>query len=149
MTLVRWSPMRDLSTVQHQMDRLFANVLREGAEPSGESLLYPAVDVIETENGYVVRAEIPGMTPEDIKVHLVENVLTIKGAKQGERSEAKVNFLHCERMFGAFERSFTLGSPILQDEITARYQDGVLEVTLTKTAEATLKEIKVEAGARS
>ena len=147
MTLVRWSPMRELATMQNQMDRLFNGVgsPRWGdrdAFPDGA--LFAPVDVLEAEDAYVLRAELPGMKLEDIKVHLVDNVLTIKGEKKCEQREEKGNVLHGERSYGAFERSFTLGAPIQVDKIKARYTDGVLEVRLTKSDDQKLKEIKIE-----
>jgi HSP20 family protein len=84
------------------------------------------------------------MKLEDIKVHLANNVLTIKGEKRYQHEERNANFLHSERTYGSFERSFTLGTPIQADAIKARYTDGVLEVQLLKSEQQKLKEIKIE-----
>ena len=137
-----------MASLQNQMDRLFGSVLRPHCaerEAFGESVFFPPVDVLETEDAYVLRADLPGMKLEDIKVHLVDNVLTLKGEKRVERGpEGKGTFLHGERTWGAFERTFTLGSPIQADKIKARYTDGVLDVRLMKSDEQRLKEIRIE-----
>jgi HSP20 family protein len=144
MAIVRWSPAREIAALQNQMDRLFGNYTNWPERQQFDSGLFPAVDVIETQDAYILRADLPGMKLEDIKVHLANNVLTIKGEKRYQHEERNANFLHSERTYGSFERSFTLGTPIQADAIKARYTDGVLEVQLLKSEQQKLKEIKIE-----
>jgi HSP20 family protein len=145
MTLVRFSPMRELATLQSEMDRLFDSLsVRPDRGLWRDGSFFPPVDVSESEEEYVVRAEIPGMRQEEIKVNMVDNVLTLKGEKKFEKDEKKANYHHQERVYGYFERSFTLGTPIQADRIKARYQNGVLEVHLPKSEAVKLKEIRIE-----
>lgn len=145
MAIVRWSPARELANMQQQMDRLFTGYGMPDWSAGREGTFFPPVDVVETQDEYVVRADMPGMNPNDIRVHLVNNVLTIKGEKRYEhKEEEEGSYLHSERGYGTFERSFTLGSPIQPDAIRARYVDGVLEVHVSKSEQQKLKEIKVE-----
>ena len=140
MTLIRWSPMRELATLQNEVDRLFTTMNR--TERDGG--FFPPVDVVETEEEYIVRAELPGMRQEDIKVNLADNTVSLKGEKRYEKEEKKTNFYHSERGFGTFERSFTLGTPVQSDKIRARYMNGVLEVVLPKSDQVRPKDIKIE-----
>ena len=142
MTLVRWNPARELATLQSQMDRLFDTV-GSSPWPSARMGYFPVVDIVESEDAYVLRAELPGIRKEDVKVHLVDNVLTIKGEKSSEQTEEKAQYLHTERTFGTFERSFTLGTPIQVDSVTAKYVDGVLEVRVAKSETQRMKEISI------
>ena len=154
MTLVRWSPLTEFANVQAQMDRILQSVgapvrYAGGFEtPARGGSPVTAVDVIETDEAYVLRAELPGIRLEDVKVHLQHNVLTIKGEKRDVTDpgtdEGSVGFLHTERAFGAFERSFTLGTPIQADSVTARLTDGLLEVRVLKSEDRKLKEIPIE-----
>ena len=145
MTLVRWSPVRDLTTLQTEMDRLFNTLAtRPDRELSREAALFPPVDVTETDDEYVLRAEVPGMRQEDIRVSLVENVLTLKGEKKFEKEEKKTSFHHQERVYGSFERSFTLGTPVQSEKIRAQYRNGILEVHLPKTEAVKPREIRIE-----
>ena len=144
MTLVRWNPARELATLQAQMDRLFDSVGTVPAWPQARSSFFPVVDVVETEEAYVLRAELPGVRKEDVKVHLADNVLTLKGEKMLESAEHAGQYLHTERAYGSFERSFTLGAPIQADSVSARYVDGVLEVRVSKSETQRVKEISIQ-----
>lgn len=144
MTLVRWNPARELATLQSQMDRLFDSVETTPYWPSARSGFFPVVDVVETDEAYVLRAELPGVRKEDVKVHLVNNVLTLKGSKINEKTEDKAQYLHTERAYGTFERSFTLGTPIQSDSVSAKYTDGVLEVRVAKSETQRMKEITID-----
>ena len=143
MTLVRWNPARELATLQTQMDRLFEGADTPPLWSAPRSGFFPVVDVVETAEAYVLRAELPGVRKEDVKLHLVDNVLTLKGTKVTAATEEKAQYLHTERAFGSFERSFTLGTPIQGDTVTATYTEGVLEVRVAKSETQRLKEITI------
>ena len=131
--------------IQEEMNRLFnAYFSRSPERREGKSLvLHPSVDICETEEEISVLVEIPGMKKEDIAVSIQDNVLTISGEKKQEEEKKDVNYHRVERMYGSFERSFSLPTAVQVDKIKASYKDGVLNVTLPKSEEAKPKEIDV------
>jgi HSP20 family protein len=104
----------------------------------------PAFDISETENDIRVKAELPGMDPENIDVNLAGNILTVKGEKKEEQEEKGENRHRVERRFGAFTRSFRLPAQVDSDKVDASYKEGVLSLTIPKTESAKKKSIKVE-----
>lgn len=104
----------------------------------------PKVDIVENEKSYVVRAEVPGVSREDIDIDLKENTLVIKGEKKSEKKDEKENYVRVESTYGSFQRSFFLDEKIDRNNISAKYKDGVLEVTLPKKEEATPRKIEVK-----
>lgn len=104
----------------------------------------PKVDIVEKENSYVVRAEVPGVNKEDIDIDLKENNLIIKGEKKIEKKDEKDSYLRVETSYGSFQRSFFIDEKIDRKAISARYKNGILEVTLPKKEEATPKKIEVK-----
>ncbi len=107
----------------------------------------PAVDVVETDKAYEITAELPGMSDKNVEVKLADGVLTIKGEKQEEKEEKKKDYYLHERNFGAFQRAFQVPDGVDADKIEASFKNGVLTVTLPKSAEAqkTAKKIDVKA----
>lgn len=148
MTLVRWSPMRGILELQEEMDRLFSNLLFDlpPVRYYDGGVWNPRVDISETEDEFVITAEIPGAKKEDLKVTVKDNVLTLQGEKRQEKETKEADYHVVERRFGSFLRSFTLPAGIEPDKIKARYEDGILRVTLPKSEEVKPKEIKVEIG---
>jgi HSP20 family protein len=104
----------------------------------------PALDVSETENEVIVKAELPGMDVKDIDIALTEGLLTIKGERKLEKEEKKENYHRIERQFGSFARSLNLGAKVRTDGIEAAYKDGILTVTLPKVEESKPKKIEVK-----
>jgi len=105
----------------------------------------PAVDVLEKDDKFVVKAELPGMKEEDINVSVVGDTLTIKGEKKTETEVKEEDYYRCERAYGSFYRSIPLPSTVDSAKIEASYEDGVLEVTLPKAPEVKPKKIAVSA----
>lgn len=141
MALVRWSPARDLFSVQNEMNRLLDEFLTPG---DGPSVLRPAVDIQEQEDGYVVRAELPGLKQEDIKITYQNDQLVIRGEKRRETEKKNASYLRTELVYGTFERAFTLSQAVRGDKIEATYKDGVLEVRIPKAEESKAREIPVQ-----
>jgi HSP20 family protein len=110
---------------------------------SGEAWAAPAVDFAETEKGYEVTAELPGMDEKNVEVKFADGVLTIKGERQEEKEEKKKDYYLHERSFGSFNRALQLPNGIDPDKIEASFTKGVLKVTLPKTAEAHKAEKKI------
>jgi HSP20 family protein len=104
----------------------------------------PSVDVEETGDAYQIRAEMPGLKKEDVKISLVENVLTISGEKKHEERTDKKKYHRLERTYGTFQRSFSLPAPINSAKISAEFKNGVLEVVVPKSEEAKPKEIEIK-----
>jgi len=113
--------------------------------PVEEMVWAPAIEVLDKEDKFVMRAEIPGMKQEDINVSVVGDTLTIRGEKKAEAEVKEENYYCCERSYGRFFRSIALPSTIDAKKIEASYEDGVLEVSLPKAAEVKSKKIAVSA----
>lgn len=145
MTLVRWSPWRDVMSVQDEMNRLFNGLVTRRASDSSAEDWVPSVDISETDDGFIVTADVPGMSAEDIKISVANNVLTLRGDKKNVREDGSENFHRVERVFGSFERTFSLPSGVESENIRAKYKDGVLEIRLPKSKAAKPQEIKIEA----
>lgn len=146
MAVVKWDPLRDLLSIQDRMNRLFEQTLsRSGAEEGiAASTWSPAVDIYETPETIVMKAELPGLSREDIEIHIRDNALTLRGERRFAKDVQQENYLRIERAYGAFQRSFTLPATIQQDKIRAVFRDGVLELTLPKAEEAKPKKIAIE-----
>jgi len=115
-----------------------------GEEEMPEVEWSPRVDISETENDYILQADLAGLTKDDIKITLDNDVLTLKGEKKAEtREEGKIYHLN-ERAYGKFVRSFRMNTPIVKDKIDASFKDGVLTLTLPKVEEAKPKEIEIK-----
>jgi HSP20 family protein len=104
----------------------------------------PAVDVEESADEYLIRAEMPGLKKEDVKISLQENVLTISGEKKSEAKSDNKRYHRLERTYGSFQRSFSLPEPIKADKIGASFKDGVLEVKIPKSEETKPREIDIK-----
>jgi HSP20 family protein len=149
MTLVRFLPgrSRDLSTLRTEMDQLFESIFSNRpmyASGDATESLAPPVDIEETAEGYVFRADLPGMTEKDVKVSLVGDTLTLRGERKREAETKTGNVHRTERAFGAFERTFTLPTPVRGDQVKASYRNGVLEIRVPKAEEARVREIEVQ-----
>jgi len=145
MTLVKWSPWRDMMSVQDEMNKLFSGLVTSRSDVSSAEDWVPSVDISETDDGFIVTADVPGMGAEDIKISVANDVLTLKGDKKNIREGDGENFHRVERTFGSFERTFSLPTGVDSGSVKAKYKDGVLEVKIPKSKEAKPQEIKVEA----
>jgi HSP20 family protein len=136
---------REINEIRREMDRMFNRFFGEwpSLEPVVEEWA-PAVDVSETADNLVVRTEVPGISPDDIKVSLVGNNLIIKGEKKQEKEEKEENYYRMERSYGSFARTIPLPCEIVEDKVEAKYKNGVLTITLPKCEPSKAKEIKIE-----
>jgi HSP20 family protein len=140
MAIIRWDPFRDMTQVQNQFNRLVDQVW--GGRQ--ESWL-PAVDVFDTREAVVLKAELAGMDPDDIQIEVEDNVLTIKGERKFEETVDEERYYRVERRFGSFQRDLALPQGVKPEEISAAYEDGVLTVTVPKVKEEKPKRIEVKA----
>jgi HSP20 family protein len=148
MAIVRWDPFRDLMTIQERMNRLFDQTLSKTRTEDEEGLTAstwsPAVDIYETADSIVLKAELPGLSRENIDIQVRDNTLTLKGERKFEREVKDENYLRIERSYGAFQRGFSLPAVIQQDKIKATFKEGVLEVSMPKAEEAKPTQVKIE-----
>ncbi|HXP81866.1 MAG TPA: Hsp20/alpha crystallin family protein [Verrucomicrobiae bacterium] len=146
-TIARLEPFRGLSTLQDQFNRLFNESFRNHPEESALTTWAPAVDIYETPNELVVKADLPDVNEKDIDVRVENNLLTIRGERKFEKSVSEENFLRVERTYGAFSRSFSLPNTVNAETIGAEYKNGVLTVTLPKREESKPRQVKVTVNA--
>ena len=143
MTLIRWTPRRNGST---ELDRLFDGLFTPLPIGADWAALTPAVDVEETPEAYVFRADLPGVDSKHVKVTVSGDTLTMRGERKREEKKNEGSLHRVERSYGAFERSFTLGVPVRPDQVKATYKDGVLEIRVPKADEARSREVEVQVG---
>lgn len=145
--LIPRKPFSELSTVRSEMDRLWNRVLEDWSLPAVFAKGWaPTADISETKDKLIVKAELPGLEPEDIKLSLSGNLLTIQGEKKKEKEEKDEQHYSLERYSGQFQRSFQLPVEVLEDKIEAKFDKGVLTITMPKTAKSQKKEIKISKG---
>jgi len=147
MNLIKYNPFREFDSLAKRMSGLL-NDFDDSIFSDGFGLkrnIFPAVDIKEDDKNYYLHAEVPGIKKEDIKITMNEdNILQIKGEKKYENKNEKDNWIRVERGFGEFSRSFALPEDVKQDNIKAKYKDGILEITLEKKEPSKPKEIEVK-----
>jgi HSP20 family protein len=148
MALLPWKKKEgefSLPTLQRQMNRLFEDFFGRGftLEPFGREAWAPSLDVAETDNAVIVKAEVPGVDPKEVDISLSGDVLTIKGEKKEEKEEKGKSYHRIERSYGSFARSVLLPAAIDAEKVEAKYDKGLLEITMPKKPEARVKTIKV------
>ncbi len=141
--ITRWDPFRNLSSLQEQVNRLFDSSFKATADNSALTTWAPAVDIYETENELVIKADLPDVAEKDIDIRVENNMLTIRGERKFEESVKEDNYLRVERAYGSFSRSFSLPNTVNSDAIKASYKNGVLTVQLPKRAESKPKQVKI------
>lgn len=141
--ITRWDPFRNLASLQEQVNRLFEGNLPHDRDQSALTAWSPSVDVYETENELVIKADLPEVAEKDIDVRVENNMLTIRGERKLEQKVKEENYLRMERSYGFFTRSFSLPNTINAEQIQAQYTDGVLTLTLPKRAESKPKQVKI------
>ncbi len=134
MTIVRWEPLRELSSLQTEMNRLFNAAFEgpTGGNGGGARRWTPAMDLLETEDEFVLRADLPGLSESDVNIELEDNVLTVSGERKTEHEEKREGFYRMERAYGSFSRSLTLPKGIDPEAVNAAFDRGVLEVRVPK-----------------
>ncbi|MBI2286954.1 MAG: Hsp20/alpha crystallin family protein [Nitrosomonadales bacterium] len=146
MNLVKWDPFRELEDVTNRLNRIFGQSLARSE--SGQNMLAvadwaPSVDISETDSEYLIKGEIPGVKKEDVKVTIQDGMLTIQGERKQEKEEKGKKFHRIERSYGSFVRSFRVPDDADENSVKAEFKDGMLNVTLAKSAKAKPKAIEV------
>jgi len=145
MAIIRWDPFREMTNFEDQFNRLWRGV----ADGKRQESWLPAVDVFDTKEAVVLKAELAGMKPDDIQIEVDDNVLTLKGERTFTETLDEERFYRVERRYGTFQRSLALPQGVKPDEIRATYEDGVLEVTVPKAEAEKPRRIEVKAAPKT
>ncbi len=147
MTIVRWEPLRELGTLQSEMNRLF-NTVFDGPTPTGGTMRrwMPAMDLLESGDDFVLKADLPGLSEEDVNIELEDSTLTISGERKTEHQSEGEGYYRVERATGSFSRSLTLPKGVDPEAVTARFDRGVLEVRIPKPEERKPRRISIGLG---
>jgi HSP20 family protein len=152
MALIRWEPVAELNSIQNEMNRLFNTFFEQpapGRGNGGARRWMPAMDLVETADHYVLRADLPGLSDEDVNVQLEDNMLTISGERKAEHESEQEGYYRLERAFGAFSRSLTLPDGVEPDGVQADFDRGVLEIRIPKPAQKKPRQVQITLGERS
>jgi HSP20 family protein len=152
MALIRWEPVAELGTIQNEMNRLF-NTFFDQPSPTGRNggaarRWIPAMDLIETGDHYVLRADLPGLSDDDVNIQLQDNVLTISGERTAQHDENEEGYYRLERTFGSFARSLTLPDGVNPDGVQAHFDRGVLEISIPKPEQKKPQQVQITLGKR-
>jgi HSP20 family protein len=142
-TFTQFQPFRGVNTLQDQINRLFNETSDRSSEEANLTAWAPAVDIFETEQNLVVKADLPDIKPEELDIRVENNILTIRGERKFEKKVNESDYLRVERSYGAFSRSFSLANTVNTEAIQAEYKNGVLTLSIPKREEAKPKQIKV------
>jgi HSP20 family protein len=144
--LTKWNPFRELEDIQNRLSSLFGRTPMRGLGEEAMTLSEwtPLVDIVEDDKEYLIKAELPEVKKEDVKVTVENGVLTITGERKFEKEEKGRKYHRVERGYGSFMRSFALPEGAAGEKISAEFKDGVLKVHLAKSAEAKPKSIDVK-----
>ncbi len=149
MALIRWEPVAELGTIQNEMNRLF-NTFFDQPAPAGRGgpsrRWIPAMDLVETGEQYVLRADLPGLSDEDINIQLEDNVLTISGERKTRQEQQEEGYHRLERAYGSFARSLTLPEGVDPDAVQAHFDRGVLEIRIPKPELKKPRQVQITLG---
>ena len=145
MSIVRFEPFSGLTAAQNQFDRFLREAFSPayGAGEASTRTWAPPVDIYENGDNLVLKAELPGVNPDDVEIRVEENTLYLKGERKFEKEVKEQSYHRVERTYGTFTRTFSLPNSIDADKVTAAYKDGILTLTMPKREEAKPKTIKI------
>jgi HSP20 family protein len=148
MALVRWEPAREISSLQSDINRLFNSFFDTPGGGNGGTLRrwIPPMDLVETEDSFVLKADLPGLTESDLNLEVEDNVLTISGERKAEHEDKHEGYVRVERAFGSFRRSLTLPEGVEPDAVKASFDNGVLEVRVPKPEQRKPRKVAIQVG---
>jgi HSP20 family protein len=151
MALIRWEPARELQTIQHEMNRLFGTYFdgSGNGENAERRRWVPAMDLVEEGDHFVLRADLPGVSENEVNVELEDHVLTISGERKSEDEERKEGYYRLERASGRFSRSLTLPEGIDPEGVEAKFDNGVLTVRIPKPQERKPRRVAINVGEKA
>jgi HSP20 family protein len=152
MALVRWEPVRELSSLQTDVNRLFNaffDTTTTGANGDGAPRRWvPAMDLVETEDQFVLKADLPGLAEDDVHIDVEDDVLTVSGERKAEHEDKREGYVRVERSYGAFRRSLTLPEGVEPEAVSASFERGVLEIRIPKPEERKPRRVAIQVGSR-
>lgn len=143
MELVRWEPFNGLDQIESRINEFFDEAFSRDRTYPGTNIWCPPVDILESKDSYLIRAELPGLKKDDINVEFKDGAITLSGERKFEAPAAGVEYHRNERVAGKFVRNFQLPQTIKQEELRATYRDGMLEIHIPKADEAKSKQIAI------
>jgi HSP20 family protein len=146
MAIVRWEPGRELASLQSEMNRLF-NGFFDGERDVARRWT-PAMDLMEAQDHLLLKADLPGLSEDDVQIEVQDNVLTVSGERKAEREDKGEGYYRVERAFGSFSRSLTLPDGVDADQIDASFDKGVLQVRIPKPEERKPRRISIGRGSK-
>jgi HSP20 family protein len=149
MALVRWEPVRELSSIQNEMNRLFNTFFDTPTPGNGTATprrWIPAMDLVETDEHFVLKADLPGLAESDVNIEVEDNVLTVSGERKAEHEDKREGYVRVERAYGSFRRSLTLPEGVDPEAVTASFDNGVLEVRVPKPEERKPRRVAIQVG---
>lgn len=149
MALIRWEPAAELNTIQNEMNRLFNSLFDTPGRASASDPArrwIPAMDLVETEDHYVLHADLPGLSEKDVNIEVESNVLTISGERRTEHKDEKGGYRRIERAYGTFSRSLTLPEGVNPEAVEARFDRGVLEIRIPKPEQIKPRKVTIAVG---
>ena len=150
MALVRWEPVGELSSLQNDMNRLFNTFFDTTTTGNGATprRWVPAMDLVETDDHFVLKADLPGLSEDDVHIDVEDDVLTVSGERKAEHEDKREGYVRVERSYGSFRRSLTLPEGIDADAVQATFENGVLEVRIPKPEERKPRKVAIQVGER-
>lgn len=152
MALIRWEPARELESIQQEMNRLFGSVFDAQASRGSSGrrgAWFPAMDLVETDDHFVLHADLPGVSEDDVKVELEDDVLTISGERKLEHEEKREGYRRIERASGTFSRSLTLPAGVDPASVQASFEKGVLEIKIPKPEQRKPHRVSIGVGGKA
>ena len=148
MKLVRIDPFREMEEMSSRLNRLFTKPVGRMWNENGDSLMdwAPAVDITETDAEYLLKADLPAVKKEDVKVEILDGTISVQGERKQEKEEKGQKFHRIERAYGHFERTIALPNDVDATKVSAEFKDGVLEVHIPKTPQVAPKVVEVKVG---
>jgi len=147
MALVRWEPVRELSSLQNDMNRLFNTFFDTPTAGNGTVRRWiPAMDLVEAEDHFVLKADLPGLSEEDVHIDVEGDVLTVSGERKAEHEDKREGYVRVERSYGSFRRSLTLPEGVDADAVSASFDRGVLEVRIPKPEQRKPRRVAIQVG---
>jgi len=143
--MTRRSPNRTLRSLQREVDSLFDRFFDRATDEDSTSAVWaPQTDLMETDDAFQLRLDVPGMSTDDIEINLQNGTLTVSGERTSERTEEGEEYVRVERAFGNFHRTFSLPDAVDESNIKATYENGVLSIHVPKTEESTRRQIEIQ-----
>jgi HSP20 family protein len=145
MAIVRWEPLRELTSLQNEMNRLFSTAFDAPSNGNGSTLRrwMPAMDLVETDDHFVLTADLPGMTEADVNIEVDDRVLTVSGERKANHEASQDGYHRVERAFGSFSRSLTLPKGVNAEAVEANFENGVLEIRIPKPEQPKPRKITI------